>query len=301
MWATFLSGFLLLFFCLPTHDPFATEFFRWFDEKGTIHFADNPRSVPERYRNQSPKHEVTRSREAILHALVPTDETSNTQKFIVALTREDGRLLVNGTINHGSVRFIVDTGSSMTIIPATIASRLGVNSKRDPLIGIRAVGGSVEGRLTEIDSLRVGNAEVKNFDIIVVEDSLGGVGLLGADFLSRFQVDINYSREQMMLHLGEGSYDGYPAVWWQEKFRLYGRLKQTYEQRIKQNEDHLRSLGINPAQRNWANAYSGKVNFLQPVADEIKEHEHYLRVVEKKVADLQIRASRAELPRYLRE
>jgi clan AA aspartic protease (TIGR02281 family) len=301
MWATFLSGFLLLFFCLPTHGPFATEFFRWFDEKGTIHFADNPRSVPERYRNQSPKHEVTRSREAILHALVPTGENSNTQKFIVALTREDGRLLVNGTINHGSVRFIVDTGATMTILPARVAARLGLEPKKAPLIEIRGVGGAIDGRLIEIESLKVGNAEARNFDIIVIDDDLRGVGLLGADFLSRFQMDINYSREQMVLLPGEGPYDGYPAAWWQEKFRLYNRLKDGYRQRIRQNEDHLRTLGINPAQRNWESPHSGRVNPLRPIADEIKEHENYLRVLEKKTSDLQLRANRAELPRYLRE
>jgi clan AA aspartic protease (TIGR02281 family) len=302
MWAKFLFGFLLLFLCWPTHGPSANEFFRWLDEKGTIHFADNPQSMPERYRNQTPKRQVT-LREAILIAPVPnTDQADEPQKFTINLTRDDGRLIVDGSINHHNfVRFIVDTGASMTMIPASVASRLGLDTKRALLIEVRGIGGGIDGRLIEIDSLRVGNVEARNFDVVFTEDGVGGLALLGADFLSRFRLHINYTREQMVLHQGEGPYDGYPAAWWQEKFRLYSRLKRTYEQRIKQNEDHLRSLGINPVQRNWAGALNGKVNPLQPIADEIKEHENYLRILEKKINDLQLRANRTALPRHLRE
>lgn len=305
MRAKFLSGFLLLFFCWPTQDPSASEFSRWLDDKGTIHFAENPQSIPERYRNQSPTRQETLFGDAALIAPVSRTEQAqvgNPQKFTIHLTRDDGRLLVDGTVNHYNfVRFIVDTGASMTMIPASVASRLGLDSKRAPLIDVRGVGGVINGRLIEIDSLRVGNAEARNFDVVIIDDGLRGMGLLGADFLSRFQLDINYTREQMVLRDGEGPYDGYPAAWWQERFRLYSRLKQVYEQRIKQNEDHLRTLGINPAQRNWAGAYTGKLNPLQPIADEIREHENYLKVLEKKTTDLQLRANRAELPRHLRE
>ncbi|HEX2229861.1 MAG TPA: retropepsin-like aspartic protease [Candidatus Binatia bacterium] len=305
MWAKFLSGFFLFFFYWPNHGPSANEFFRWFDEKGTIHFADHPQSIPERYRNQSPKHQGTLFRDAALIAPVSRIEqaqVADPQKVLVNLTRDDGRLLVNGTVNHHNfVRFIVDTGASMTMVPASVASRLGLDTKRALLMEVRGIGGVIEGRLVEIDSLRVGNAEARNFDVVVIEDGLRGMGLLGADFLSRYQLDINYTREQMVLHQGEGSYDGYPAAWWQEKFRLYRRLKRTYEQRIKQNEDHLRSLGINPAQRSSAGGYTGKVNPLRPIWDEIKAYETYLALLERKIGDLQFRANRAELPRHLRD
>jgi hypothetical protein len=105
----------------------------------------------------------------------------------------------------------------------------------------------------------------------------------------------------MVLQPAEGVYEGYPAAWWQEKFRLYGRLKRTYEQRIKQNEDHLRSLGANPTQRNRELSYSGKANPLRPIWDEIKEYENYLLVLGRKMGDLQLRANRAALPRHLLE
>jgi len=299
----FFSSFVLILCCL-INVASAGEIFRWFDENGTLHFADKPKPVSERYRNESPKRQVTPLPDTALPTPVPKAEhanLANPQQFAVPLTREDGRLLVDGRINNSSaVRFIVDTGASITVIPARMASRLGLDSKAAPLIEIRGVGGAVDGRLIEIDILKVGNAEARNFDVVVIDGDLRELGLLGGDFLSRFQMDINYTRGQMVLQPGESPYDGYPAAWWQERFRLYNRLKRGYEQRIRQNEDHLRSLGINPALRNWDHSYRGKINILRPISDEIKEHENYLRVLERKMSDLQLRADRAELPRHLR-
>jgi len=299
------SSFVLVIFCWLINAASADEIFRWFGENGTIQFADHPNSVPERYPNESPKRQVTPFREPALS--VPVSKTEQTgfpylQKFTIPFAREDGRMLVDGNINnHNYVRFIVDTGANMTMIPARVASRLGFDPKQGLLIEIRGVGGVIDGRLIEVDSLKVGDAEARNLDIVVIDDGLGGTALLGTDFLSRFQLSINYSRDHMVLQPGEAPYDGYPAKWWQEKFRLYSRLKRGYEQRIRQNKDHLRTLGVNPEQPNWQGSYSGNVNHLRPMSDEIKEHENYLRVLQNKMSDLRLRANRAELPRHLRE
>jgi clan AA aspartic protease (TIGR02281 family) len=305
MGAKLFSSFLLITFCWLINDASADDIYRWVDENGIINFADTPKSAPQRYHDESPRRQATPFRESALPASVAKTELAKVvkpQKFIIPLTRDGGRLVVDGNINNQSaVRFIVDTGSNMTIIPARVASHLGFDRKRSLLIEIRAVGGVIDGRLFEVDSLKIGTAEARNFDIVVIDDSLQGIGLLGADFLSRFHLDISYSRDQMVLQPGEGSYDGYPATWWQEKFRLFSRLKRGYEQRIKQNQDHLRTLGINPEQRNWEGSYSGKINPLKPISDEIKEHENYLRVLENKLSDLQLRANRAELPQHLRQ
>jgi len=137
--------------------------------------------------------------------------------------------------------------------------------------------------------------------MVVIEDSLGGIALLGADFLSRFQMEINYSRGQMVLHTGEGPYDGYPAAWWQEKFRLYGRLKRVYEQRISQNNDRIRTFGTGGDGRNSEVRHGRSVNPFRPVADEIKAYQNYLGILANKISALQIRANRAALPQTFRQ
>ena len=301
MWAKFFWSLLLLVLCRPISEAAANEFFRWFDEKGTLHFADNLNSVPEPYRKTSHEGRATPVLERAITSKSELPKIPDPQRYTLPLTWEGGRLFVDAKINDRiPIRYIVDTGANMTIIPASLASLLGFD-RNSLSIDVRGVGGVIEGRLIEVDSLKVGAAEARNFDMIVIEDSLGGTALLGADFLSRFRMEINYSRGQMVLHSGEGPYDGYPAAWWQEKFRFYERLKRTYEQRIGQNQGHIRSFGAGAAGRNPEVRYGGAAAVRQPVADEIKAHEHYLGILAKKIASLQIRANRVALPQAFRQ
>jgi clan AA aspartic protease (TIGR02281 family) len=298
--ARFYGFLLLLLSCWPVHKLSANEFYRWFDEKGAIHFADNLHSVPKPYRNAGRESRYTPVDEkAIAASKSDLPRTSEPQRHVLPLTWEGGRLFVDARINDRfPIRCIVDTGANMTIIPASLASLLGFDKRNSLSIDIRGVGGVIEGRLIEVDSFKVGEAEAKNFDMIVIEDSLGGTALLGVDFLSRFRTEINYARGQMVLHAGDGQYDGYPAAWWQEKFRLYERLKRAYERRIGKN--HIRSFGAGAAGGNPEVRYGGAAGVRQPVADEIKEHEHYLGILTKKIGALQIRANRVALPQAFR-
>jgi clan AA aspartic protease (TIGR02281 family) len=301
--AKFFWSFLLLALCRPINEPSANEFFRWFDEKGAIHFTDELYSVPEPYRNTSREGRATPVRErAIAISKGDFPKGADPQRYILPLTWEGGRLFVDAKINDRiPLRYIVDTGANMTVIPASFASRLGFDKRNSLSIDIRGVGGVVEGRLIEVDSLKVGEAEARNFDMIVIEDSLGGTALLGADFLSRFRMEINYIRGQMVLHSGEGPYDGYPTAWWQEKFRLYERLKRVYERRISQNQHHMQAFGASAESRNPEVRYGRGISPLQPVADEIKEFENYLGILANKIGALQIRANRVALPQTFRQ
>jgi clan AA aspartic protease (TIGR02281 family) len=294
---------VLIVSCCLVDEALSEEIFRWVDDKGTINFTDTPRSPLPRARDDGSKRPIKPFEETAFGArLSRVEQAPNLQKFIIPLRREAGRVLVEGNINdRASVPFVIDTGANMTILPAAVASRLGINSNGALLIEVRGVGGAVDGRLIEIASLNVGGAEARNVEVVVVNDDLRGVGLLGTDFLSRFRLDIDYTREQMVLQPSASPYGGYPAVWWQAKFGLYNRLKRSYQERIKQNADYLKTLAITPAQRNWEQPPSAKVNSFRPMADEIKEYEHYLRVLDQKMTELQLRANRAELPRQLWE
>jgi clan AA aspartic protease (TIGR02281 family) len=289
--------------CRPINEPAANEFFRWSDEHGAIHFTDNLNSVPQHYDKTSREGRATQVRgKAVTTSTSEFPRVPDPQRYILPLTWEGGRLFVDAKINNRTpVRCIVDTGANMTIIPASLASLLGFDKRNSLSIDIRGVGGVIEGRLIEVDSFKVGEAEAKNFDMIVIEDSLGGTALLGVDFLSRFRTEINYTRGQMVLHSGEGPYDGYPAAWWQEKFRLYERLKRDYEQRLTQNQGRTRTFGASEAGRHPEVGHSRSVSPSRPVADEIKEYEKYLSILANKLSALQIRADRVALPQTFRQ
>ena len=44
---------LFLVFLLTSTVSFSAEIYRWTDEKGTVHFTDDPTRIPERYSNQA--------------------------------------------------------------------------------------------------------------------------------------------------------------------------------------------------------------------------------------------------------
>jgi clan AA aspartic protease (TIGR02281 family) len=303
LWAKFFWIFLLLVLCAPNDEPAANEFYRWFDDKGTLHANDDLKSVPELYRKTSRETRAVPLRgSSIATSQGNHPKATGPQRYILPLTWEGGRLFVDAKINQRvPVRYIVDTGANMTIIPASLALRLGFDKRNSLAIDIRGVGGIIEGRLIDVDSLKVGEAEASNFDMVAVQDSLGGIALLGADFLSRFRVEIDYAGGQMVLHPGESPYEGYPASWWQERFRLYDRLKHMYERRISQNHHRVRSLGPSGASRNPEVRYDRGVGPLAPVSDEIKEYENYLTILANKISALQIRANRAALPQSYRQ
>ena len=71
-----------------------------------------------------------------------------------------------------------------------MASQLGINLDGSIYTRAQGIGGVVEEGLIEVDSLRLGDAEIRNLDIHIGVGFAGGNGLLGATFLSEFQVDI---------------------------------------------------------------------------------------------------------------
>jgi hypothetical protein len=105
----------------------------------------------------------------------------------------------------------------------------------------------------------------------------------------------------MVLQTGEGPYDGYPGAWWQEKFRLYDRLKRVYERRISQNKDPMRTFGTGGDGRNSELGHRRSVNPFRPEAYQTKEYQNYLNTLANKISALQIRADRAALPQAFRQ
>ena len=101
----------------------------------------------------------------------------------------------------------------------------------------------------------------------------------------------------MKLAPGEGPYDGRPPEWWQERFRFYRALKQTYERDIKRlTETYYNVQRLSLYGQEFVDAVR-----LQQILDAIKSYEGYMRVVAQKLIELDRRASDAAVPRNLRE
>lgn len=109
-------------------------------------------------------------------------------------------VMVNGS---GPYRFLLDTGASSSILSATVANRLKIKVGRGHTL--LTGGGNIPVTLRLI-RLQVGETELEKLEIVVANfplmQSLEVDGILGADYLRRFKVAIDYEKRVVEFKSG---------------------------------------------------------------------------------------------------
>jgi len=224
-----------------------TEMYKWVDEKGTIHFTDDPSSIPEKYRedaeSRKPSKEISvpQPQEKPKTSLPP--KVSEPEGIIVDLFRKHELLLAEVILND-RVRqyFILDTGASFTLINRPTAKELGITiDENTPFMPIFTASSLIFTPLVTLRSIRVGEAEVENVDVLIHDMPSETAGLLGNSFLNKFKVMIDSVNGKMTLYSMQGTPSpdrpgGYGRDFWVSQFRFYYRvldelkkIKQRYE------------------------------------------------------------------------
>ena len=133
----------------------------------------------------------------------PAAKTSATGAITIPVTINGPRVVVPVTLTSGNSsstgNLLVDTGASQTMISKRLAREirlLAVDSQTR--IGI---GGSIVVDVGQADSVKVGDAEVKNMRVSIHDRGydFGSEGLLGFDFLGRFQMSVDTEKQVMVL------------------------------------------------------------------------------------------------------
>jgi aspartyl protease family protein len=99
-----------------------------------------------------------------------------------------GHFVTMGSINGGSVRFLVDTGATLVALPAAEARRLGINFLQGQRGQVQTANGAAVAYRVKLDTVRIGDIEVNNVDAVVSESDTMGVTLLGMSFLNRMEM-----------------------------------------------------------------------------------------------------------------
>jgi predicted aspartyl protease len=272
----FLSS-LFLACLLPTayglQPALSQEFYRWTDDKGAVHFTDNIYSIPEKYRGQVKKRQYVAPPQSSAPALEQESKQPQTGRVTVPFERQGNLVIVEGVVNGSiPVKFVLDTGAEITILPRSLGTQLGIDPNSGVLITMRGMGGSADVPLVEVKSITVGAAEGTNIDVLLSDTPVKDTGLLGTDFLSDFKVDIKYGENQVVFEPRDRSYGGHTFDWWQKKFRMLNAIKKKYE--IARD------------------AQGAPVN--ETLAKQILN-------VEQRILDLETRASQAGIPREFRQ
>lgn len=98
-----------------------------------------------------------------------------------------GHFMVDGQINGGAIRFLVDTGATAVSIPASEAIRLHIDYRKGRPGTTQTAAGPTPAYLVRLDSVRIGGIELQNVEAIVIEQGLN-VALLGNTFLNRMEM-----------------------------------------------------------------------------------------------------------------
>jgi aspartyl protease family protein len=98
-----------------------------------------------------------------------------------------GHFFADAAVNDVSLRFVVDTGASVVVIPAADAARLGIDWRKGQKRALQTANGQTSGYFLKLDKVKVGSIELHDVDGIVLEQGLS-VGLLGMSFLNRVEM-----------------------------------------------------------------------------------------------------------------
>ncbi|HJV85468.1 MAG TPA: TIGR02281 family clan AA aspartic protease [Noviherbaspirillum sp.] len=107
-----------------------------------------------------------------------------------------GHYMVQGQINGGSVRMLLDTGATMIALPASDATRLGIDYKKGRAAYMNTANGVAPAYVVKLNTVKVGDIEINQVDAVVQEQGLPFI-LLGMSFLNR--TEMRREGDQMVL------------------------------------------------------------------------------------------------------
>jgi clan AA aspartic protease (TIGR02281 family) len=102
--------------------------------------------------------------------------------------------------NQGPFSFVVDTGATITVLSPETAQKVGLDLSSGAKDTGHGAGGQVQVSLVSLESLRIGETEIKDLkaaimDLTNLKQVLGYLdGVIGYNFLSKFRVIIDYPK-----------------------------------------------------------------------------------------------------------
>lgn len=140
----------------------------------------------------------------LLHALsaaaVAEPHAYGSQPLIrLANGRPGVMVAING---YGLFPFLVDTATSHTVLTPQLRDRLRIPSNGGDTLSVVTAAGTVQSQFHLVKEIAIAGVIVERVDTVVMDlpPSLGAAGILGADFLSNFTVDVDPGRKTLTLY-----------------------------------------------------------------------------------------------------
>ncbi|MEE9127681.1 MAG: retropepsin-like aspartic protease, partial [Planctomycetota bacterium] len=123
--------------------------------------------------------------------------------YVIPYDPRTRAIQAKATVGGQAVKFLVDTGASLTTIPTAVADRLGLRKKSNPRVKVTTASGEVEVEIVVLPSLRLGpRIHLRKVRAAVLDlpgKDLAGTGLLGLNVLQRLDMQIDSENSQLIL------------------------------------------------------------------------------------------------------
>ena len=253
----------LLLLLSPGMRSGAGEFFKWVDEKGTVHFTDDLSRVPSKFRKQSETRSYKQDAgpaagDAVQEELKSeTPEASSKQeleRFEIPYKAYEGsarRIIIPVTFNETvTAPMLLDTGAPGILITPELADRLGLFEKDDGKLLFQAggIGGTVPAILTIIESVSAGGARADFLPTTVTEISSNAFdGLVGMDFMANYSIKIDTRKNVLTFEELPAKPDmpaGRGKTWWQSNFNTFSKIRASWKGYL----DSLEHVSVNTSE-----------------------------------------------------
>jgi len=242
----------------------AAEIYRWTDDSGKLHFSQNLNAVPGRYRAQAeanaqkapPKHDRMQVYD-IPSTVAPASRSKRPagggagagQTFRIAVQRAGTSMRVEVRLNGNvTAPFLIDTGASDVVIPASVAKQLGLalSGPKTRTKAYATANGIVEQVVVRLDSVELGGARARNVPASISPSM--PIGLLGLSFFNHFNYHFDSARGIVTLKpnglVESGSIRGgrSKAQWRAEFAQIKARIAMVEKEIARTPSSHGREL-----------------------------------------------------------
>jgi predicted aspartyl protease len=189
--ASFVAALLLVLAARASLSE--AQIYRWVDDRGGRHYSQGIDTVPEKFRKTAVPLDL-RNAPAAPSGPAPAGGPAASAASTIQIKFEKGQPIVaSATINGTTAaKLVVDTAAERTQIVPRVLTAAGVLPAKDASGETQAASGTTGGPTVQIGSLAVGGLRVEKFSVVAQDTARENVdGLLGRDFLDRFQVVID--------------------------------------------------------------------------------------------------------------
>jgi clan AA aspartic protease (TIGR02281 family) len=182
------------------------EIYKWKDQAGRLHFAQDLNQVPPRYRSQAKGEAIEEGGESVIQRYQPAPASPRSTRrgarsaraetegeaevYRIRVQRTGNSMKVNVRLNDRvTAPFYIDTGASDISLPASVAKELGLDLEGARTGYYGTANGTIEQSLVTLDSVELGGARVENVPAHV--NTSMSTGLLGLAFFNHFRYRVD--------------------------------------------------------------------------------------------------------------